>query len=230
MILVVASMEVELEGLFGLDTSPAYWEECELKFTGIGREHVTGTFDSFKFDPDLDGLLSVGFGGSVDSGVKPGDLCLIEAVGSDERENKFYPDKAFWTVAQESLRESFRTCELLTVGRTVMNTEGKRSLASDEFSIIDRETYWVAEIADREEVPFLSMRVVIDGIDQELPPEFCYDTDTGRVKPGKFTSWLVRNPFRIREIPELGWNSIKARRRLGKALNSLVPALLGDAR
>lgn len=227
MILVVASMEVELEGLFGLDRSPDHWEECKLKYTGIGQENVNEMFESLKFNSTFDGLLSVGFVGSVDPKVKPGDLCLIEAVGSQRKKGRLYPDKTFWTLAQKSLRDNFRTCELLTVDRTATSIEEKRSLTSDQFSIIDRETYWVAEMANEAEVPFLGLRVVMDGVDQKLPPEYCYDDDTGKVKPGRLTSWLIKNPSRLSELPGLGWNSVKARRRLGEALNDVVPALLG---
>lgn len=220
-------MKVELEGLFGLDRSSGYWEECELKYTGIGRGNVDRTFDSFKFDPALDGLLSVGFVGSVDPDFKPGELCLIESIESEEKEGRLRPDEALWARAKKSLSGDYKTCELLTVDRTLASTEEKRSLGANQFSIIDRETYWVAEIAEEKAVPFLSLRVVFDGIDQGLPPEYCYDGDTGKVKPGSFTSWLIRSPSRLGEIPRLGWNSVKARRRLGEGLNDVVPALLG---
>lgn len=226
MILVVASMEVEIEGLFGLDKPSDHWEECKLRYTGIGRENVNEAFNSFEFDSTLEGLLSVGFVGSVDPDFKPGDLCLIEAVGAQQKEGWLYPDQTLCTAARKSLDGSFRTSELLTVDRTATSAEEKDSLSSGQFSIIDRETYWVAKKADEEEVPFLSLRVVIDGVDQKLPPEYCYD-DTGKIRPGKFTSWLVRNPKRMSELPRLGWNSIRARRRLGEALNRVVPALLG---
>lgn len=220
-------MEVELEGFFGLDRSPGYWEDCELKYTGIGREQVDQTFDSIEFNPAMDGLLSVGFAGSVNTDFEPGELCLIESIKSEGKEDRLQPDEALWARAKKSLTGDYQTCELLTVDRTLRSTEEKLSLYSKQFSIIDRETYWVAKIAEEEALPFLSLRVVFDGIDQELPPEFCYDGDTGKVKPGSFTSWLVRNPSRLKEIPRLGWNSVKARRRLGQALNELVPALLG---
>jgi len=226
MILVVAAMKVEIEGIFGLDRSPDHWEECKLKYTGIGRDNVNETFDSLEYGPDLEGLLSVGFVGSVDPRVKPGDLCLIEAVGTPRRSELFYPDKELLALAKRYLKADVTASRLLTLDRTATNKEDKQSLGKDEFSIIDRETYWVSEIADREDIPFLGLRVVIDGVDQELPPEDCYDGDTGKVKPGKFTSWLIRNPSRARGLPGLGWNSVRARRRLGEALNNVIPALL----
>ena len=226
MILVVASMKVELEGLFGLDRSPGHWKDCKLEYTGIGRDNVYETLKTLELEPDLRALLSVGFGGSIDPGVKPGDLCLIEAVGSGDGKDKFYPDEGFTSLARSSLDGNFTDCGLLTVGSTATEPEEKRSLGSDEFSIIDRETYWIAKLADEKNVPFLGLRVVIDGVDQKLPPDCCYDGDTGKVKPGSFTSWLINNPVQIGELPRLGWNSIRARRRLGEAVNRVVPAIM----
>ena len=110
---------------------------------------------------------------------------------------------------------------------TVVESLRRHGLVKDrDFSVIDRETYWVAARASDEGIPFLGLRVVIDGIDQELPPESCYDSDTGEVMPGKFTSWLVKHPFKVGDLPRLGWNSVRARRRLGEAINRVVPALL----
>ncbi|MFB6291503.1 MAG: hypothetical protein ABEJ25_07260 [Candidatus Bipolaricaulia bacterium] len=226
MILVVASMEIELEGLFGLDRSPAHWEDCKLSYTGIGKKNVKQTFDNLEDSSNLDGLLSVGFVGSVDPGVKPGEICLIESVGTPGQKGRFYPDKPFWTTAQQALGGDYKSCELLTVDNTVSNSGEKRSFRIEGFSLIDRETYWVAKMADGEKIPFLSMRVVIDGVDQDLPPEVCYDSETGKVKPGEFVSWLARNPSRVGELPRLGWNSVKARHRLSEATNRVVSALL----
>lgn len=226
MLLVVASMKVELEGLFGLDKSPDHWSDCRLSYTGIGRENVDRTFDSLNFDTGPDGLLSVGFVGSVDPKVKPGDICLLDTVEAQDVAESFHPNESFRALAERVLGENCRTCGLLTLNSTASDTREKRSFQDRDFSVIDRETYWVAARAREEDVPFLGMRVVIDGIDQELPPESCYDSDTGEVRPGKFTSWLVKNPFKVGDLPRLGWNSVRARRRLGEAINRVVPALL----
>jgi len=227
MILVVASMKVELEGLFGLDRSFDHWNECELKYTGIGRENVAETLNLVDYSLDREGLLSVGFVGSIDPGVKPGELCLIEAVGSTDKTEMLYPDEELLELAGRSLNGDYRTCKLLTLNKAASSPEDKRSLGTEEVSVIDQETFWTAEIAAENGIPFLAMRVVVDGVDQALPPESCYDGDTGEVKPGRFTSWLIHNPTRLSGLPGLGWNSVKARRRLGEAINDVLPALLG---
>jgi len=226
MILVVASMEVELEGLFGLDKTPDHWEECELTYTGIGQKNVEKTLSAMEFGSDVNGLLSVGFVGSIDPAIRPGDLCLIETVASPDSLERFYSDKSFFSLAGEVL-SGYRNCQLVTLNSTASSSEEKKSFRSDDFSIIDRETYWVARKAKTEDLPFLGLRTVIDGVDQGLPPEFVYDGDTGKVKPGRFTSWLIKNPSNLGSLPRLGWNSVKARRRLATALNRVMPALLG---
>lgn len=226
MILVVASMEVELEGFLGVDKTPDYWEECKLTYTGIGRKNVDETFDSLELSSNLDGLLAVGFGGSVDPSLEPGELCLVESVASTGGTNKFCPNEDLLALARKNLSEDYRSCQLLTVDKTLSGVDEKRSLRSESCSIIDRETYWIAEIAAEKSVPFVALRTVIDGIDQDLPPEFCYDGDTGKVRPWKLASWILRSPGHLKELPWLGLNSVKARYRLAGAVNRILPAWL----
>ena len=228
MLFVVASMEIELEGLCGLDKSGKHWESCDLVYTGIGKENVRKTMKSLllKGDPAMEGILSVGFVGSIHPEVKPGDLCLVDKVRTSDREKGFIPDRDWRDRAGTALGGKFRTCGLLTVEETASSVEEKRSLRAKGASIIDQETYWVAKEADERDLPFLSIRVVFDGINQDLPPARCYDSDSGKVLPGKVFRWLAEEPSGLKGLPRLGWNSVRARGRLTDAVNSVVPALL----
>ena len=125
MLLVVASMKVELEGLFGLDRSPEHWSECRLSYTGIGRENVVNTFDSLNLDPKPGGLLSVGFVGSVNPEVKPGDICLLDTVEAQDGRESFRPDESFQARAERELGENYRNGGLLTLDRTASRTREK---------------------------------------------------------------------------------------------------------
>ncbi len=227
MLFVVASMEIEIEGLYGLDKSGKHWSNCDLVYTGIGRENVRKTLKSLlsKGDPAMEGILSVGFVGSIDPEVKPGDLCLADRVKSSDREGGFIPDSDWRDRAGTALEGKFRTCGLLTVEETASSVEGKRSLRAKGASVIDQETYWVAKEADERDLPFLSIRVVFDGINQDLPPARCYDSDSGKVLPGKFVRWLAEEPSGLKDLPRLGWNSLRARSRLTDAVNCVLPAL-----
>jgi len=227
MLTVLAAMKVELEGPFGLNKSSTYWAECDLVYTGIGRKNALETLENLKGDPEMEGILSVGFVGSIDPEVKPGDLCLVDRVQASDRKDSFFSDRDWQDRASSALEDNYRTCGLLTVEDTVSGVEEKRSLIKVKgASIVDQETYWVARAADERDLPFLSLRVVSDGLDQELPPKSCYDVDSGRVRPGRVLAWLAREPGRFVDLTRLGVNSFRARRRLAGAVNSVVPALM----
>ena len=228
MLFVIASMEVEIEGLFGLDRTLDHWRKCKLSYTGIGRKNVEKTFERMDVESGVNGLLSVGFAGSVDPKVSSGQLCLVDSVRAGAEEDVRYSNREFRDRAASVLGEDCLRCDLLTVEETARTAADKKSVREAGFSIVDQESYWVAEVAHKKDIPFLGLRVVFDGPDQKLPPETCYDEDTGKVISGRMVSWLAKKPVRIRSLPKLVWNSVRARRKLTDAINRVAPALLGE--
>lgn len=228
MLLVIASMEVELEGVFGLDKSLNYWNRCKLGYTGMGRENVEKSLAEWSFWPEIEGILSVGFGGSIDPKLTPGDLCLINSVRTKTSNHQFRSDEQFQERARRALKGDFDSCYLITLEDTAQQAREKRSLENLDSSIIDQETYWIAEMANERGIPFLGLRAVFDGIDQNLPPPTCYDRETGKVFPSRVITWLARNPLKLGDLLRMGWNSIKARRRLTESVNQVIPDLIGD--
>ncbi|MFW6006063.1 MAG: hypothetical protein ACOC9A_01315 [Candidatus Bipolaricaulota bacterium] len=228
MLFVIASMKVELEGVFGLDRSLSHWNQCKFGYTGIGRENVEKAFSEWKFWPEAEGILSVGFVGSIDPDITPGDLCLVDKIQTSGESRQLRSEERFQKQARKAIKGDFHSCNLITLEDTAQGKREKRSLENLDSSIIDRETYWIAKMADGEDIPFLGLRAVFDGIDQNLPPATCYDENSGKVSPLQMFSWLVRNPIRVGELPQLGWNSLKARRGLTNSLNQVIPSLIGD--
>lgn len=228
MLLVIASMKVELEGIFGLDRSLSHWNQCKFGYTGIGRENVEKAFSEWNLWPETEGILSVGFAGSIDPNITPGDLCLIDKIQTSGESQQLCSNERFQRQAQKAIEGDFHSCNLITLDDTAQSLQEKRSLENLDSSIIDQETYWIADMADGRELPFLGLRAVFDGIDQNLPPATCYDKNSGKVSPLQMINWLARNPRRVGELPRLGWNNLKARRRLTNSVNQVIPSLIGD--
>lgn len=221
-------MKVELEGVFGLDRSLGHWNKCKFGYTGIGRENVEKAFSEWSFWPETEGILSVGFVGSIDPNITPGDLCVIDKIQTSGESRQLCSDEQLQRQAREAIEGDFHSCNLVTLDDTAQSPREKRSLQNLNSSIIDRETYWIADKADGKELPFLGLRVVFDGIDQNLPPADCYDKNSGKVSSLQMINWLFRNPRKVGELPRLGWNSLKARRRLTNSINQVIPSLIGD--
>lgn len=225
MLSVLASMRVELEGYGGMDRGEEFWSECELNYTGIGQKNVNRTIKKMEFAPDLDGVISVGFAGSIDPEFRPGDLCIIDRVDSERGEASFTPNPSFRKRAELALGKDLNSCKLLTLEEPVTEPEEKKELAGNGYSLVDQETYWVAKAVKEKDLPFFAMRVVFDDMDTGLPPASCYD-DYGEVRIPSFLSWLVKHPRVILETPNMFMNSVDARRKLSDALESVIPALL----
>jgi nucleoside phosphorylase len=88
----------------------------------------------------------------------------------------------------------------------------KRALASEGAISVDMESGPLARWADDHRVPFLSARVVLDPLDVVLP----FSTS------GSVALSIARHPIRGFRIVRL---AVRAARRLGAALDELLPAL-----
>lgn len=226
MLSLLASTPVELEGFGGLDKKGDYWTRCELTYTGIGRDNVLETMGKMEMNSEMNGVLSVGFAGAIDPDFAPGDLCLIEEVESEKEGDRYTTDLNYRKRAELALGTDTKTCSLLTLENAATDSEEKRALEGTSFPIVDQETYWEARVAKERDLPFLGLRVVFDGINRSLPPEDCF-SEFGAVKPGRMLSWLLRSPKRLGTTPAMFLDSVRARKRLVRALDSVVPALLG---
>lgn len=225
MLSILASMKVELEGYGGIDKGAEYWSECELNYTGIGQENVDQTMDNLELTSNLDGVVSVGFAGSIDPEIDQGDLCIIDRVSSEGGEAWFKTNPDLRKRAELALGQDLNSCKLLTLEEPVAEPEEKKELAGNDYSLVDQETYWVAKSVKENDIPFFAMRVVFDDMDTGLPPASCYD-DYGEVRIPSFLSWLAKHPRTLLGTPSMFMNSVDARRKLADALESVIPALL----
>jgi hypothetical protein len=78
------------------------------------------------------------------------------------------------------------------------------------------ETYWLAEIADREAIPFLAMRVILDEMGDWVPGVPLVD-ETGVVQTAKAMGYLMQHPQRAPALIKLGGAVPKASASLANA-------------
>ena len=88
---------------------------------------------------------------------------------------------------------------------------------------MDMESYFVAEFCYHSHIPFLSVRAISDGVDDEIDFDPGAISDLrGRVKVPLVLASIIRNPALIRSY-FLSWKrSRKAAESLGRALIGLV--------
>lgn len=218
-------MKVELEGYGGIDREANYWSDCDLRYTGIGRKKVNRTVENMEFAPEVNGVVSVGFAGSIDPDFGPGDLCIIDEVFGEREEDSFETSSSLRRRAKLALDHDLNFCKLMTLEDPVTEPEEKKEMAGNSYPLVDQETYWVAKAMKERDIPLFAMRVVFDGIDTELPPGSCYD-DYGEVRIPDLLAWLAKHPQNLLDTPRVFLNSLDARRKLTNALDHVLPALL----
>jgi len=109
-------------------------------------------------------LVSAGFAGGLDAGIPRGTI-----VAATHARRAGSPDIALQPLHCPGIR---RVGSIVTVDGVVTTTSAKRALAgASDAAVVDMETYAVARVAAAAGLPCLSIRVVSDAADDELPDD-----------------------------------------------------------
>ena len=184
--IVAASMGAELTGLrreaeeFQESKDTVLPVEFHLLGVGPDRSGASLTELLNKREPGkkTDGVLLLGVAGAVTPGLDTGSLLLasgyaVDVPGSSSGAVVLEPDAKMRTMAEQAAAELGMPANLgasLTVDHLVGGPEEKQELR-EKYTVdsVNMEDYRVAEAAAKAEVPFLSVRVVLDTAWQRLP-------------------------------------------------------------
>lgn len=163
-------------------------------------------------------ILSLGFAGGLSRELHTGDVLACERV--------LAPD-------QEPMSLPFPTSMSGTAG-ALLTADALLPLIPDKWQarsntgadLVDLEGYHLAKAAREAGVPLCAVRVVLDEVDEELPPFVgAIVADGGRREWLHAGLALVRNPLAARRMVALSRTS----RRAGAALRTAVSELLNQA-
>ncbi len=118
---------------------------------------------------------------------------------------------------------------LLTGDRIVGRPDEKRSLGAKHAAVaIDMETFAVAEVCRRRKVRFLAVRIISDGVDDELPPDMekLIRQKTPLRKFGAVAGTLMNRLGSVKDMYRLKENALVASDRLAKFLASSIEQLV----
>lgn len=175
--------------------------------------------------PDL--LMSVGFGGSITGEFEVGDVALGDRFDAEPALDAAAPGRALALTIGEQWRKfagskGIRPARFLTVAGPRPKLE-LRSLYGDVPSLIDMETLFAARAAHERGIPFLSLRAVSDGPEDEIGFDLADITDSdGRISLGGVLRLIASNPRVIGAFYRSWRRSLKAGRRLGECLAEVV--------
>ncbi len=117
---------------------------------------------------------------------------------------------------------------LLTADRVIADPAEKRALGEAHQALaVDMESLSVADVCRREKVRFLSVRVISDALDRQLPPEVDnlvrQRSRAGRI--GAVGAAIFRRPGSIKDMWQLKEDALVASERLGTFLVGVIGQL-----
>lgn len=189
--------------------------------SGVGktcaREALTRVCE--RFAPSL--IISMGYAGSVVPHLNIGDLIVADKV------LEFMHDGAAdWTLKRETLEIPLDTFPvgnafgvlrggLLTVDEVICKPEQKRALGKNhQVLAVEMETSALARMAREKKLPFVSVRVISDTVDHELPDFSTMQDEKGEVSKLKAGWHVLTHPNALKSMIELRENTRKATARL----------------
>lgn len=195
-----------------------------LIVTGPGREAARKGAELLLAGHRPRWLVSAGFAGALEPGLARNQLILPEEVidpeGSRTRVDLGYREEI-------EAEGSFRSGRLLTVDSIIRTSEEKAELHDQTGAIaVDMETSAVAQLGAERSVRFLSLRIISDTAEVDLPPEILSILGpTGGYRVGAALGAIWKRPSSLKEMFLLREHALEASRRLGGALASMVTDL-----
>jgi len=174
-------------------------------------------------------LVSWGTAGGLQSGLVPGDLVLADRVG---RETGGWIDcDRRLTARLESLVAAGRPVHrgaIVSVGQAVCKVYDKQRLArSSKALAVDMESAAIAAVARQHGLPFLALRVVVDGVGQAVPPLAIAAMEGSGIRPGRVLAGLIKSPRQLSPLLALAFAGRRARTVLAECAG-MLPALADD--
>lgn len=171
-------------------------------------------------------IISAGLAGGLQPQLKRGDIVMADAI-VDETGQRLAIDLNI-SPEQRAAISGLHIGSLLTVDQVVCKTTEKRELGERHGALaVDMETCGIAEVCRREKQRFLSVRVISDTVDDELPAELerlVKKRGTAR-KIGAAAGSIVRRPSTLKDLWRFRGTAIQCSERLAKFLEGVIEQL-----
>ena len=175
-------------------------------------------------------VISAGFAGGLSDQVSRHDLLMADTLANAAGQRLAIDLK----VDPTSLAQmpGVHVGRLLTVDRIIRLPAEKRSLGDQHQALaVDMESFTVADVCRQRRVRFLSVRVISDSVNDELPPDVqrLMDQKTRPAKLGAVIGAVWNRPSSVKDMLRLKENAIIASDRLAGFLASTIQQLVPSA-
>ncbi len=170
-------------------------------------------------------VINCGYAGALDAALHTGDVVLASSI-HDETGEVIEAQEPVLRAMRRALDGFARVSEgaILSASEVAATSAEKRALARPGRLAVDLESWVVARAAERAGIPCMTLRVVLDPLDLDLPelvrkPRDSYVTAALR--------HALRGPRAAIELARLAKRADDATRSLQRALAQLVPLFAG---
>jgi adenosylhomocysteine nucleosidase len=193
--------------------------------SGVGRERAARATEALILGHRPRWIVSAGFAGALDERLARGDLLMADSI-VDTHDRQLALD--FKLASSSAPAPHMHVGRLLTVDRVIRDPREKRELGQRHAALaVDMESMAVAEVCRNEKVRFLSVRVIVDAVDQALPHDIDLlvkkKSTAGRL--GAAAGAIFRRPSSIKDMWQLKEDALVASERLAKFLTGVIGQL-----
>jgi adenosylhomocysteine nucleosidase len=171
-------------------------------------------------------IISAGFAGGLHPKLKRHDILMADGL-VDLEGNRLAVDLKV-DPASLSQTPGVHLGTLLTADRIIRLPSEKRELGDKHHAMaVEMETFAVAQACRRSKVGFMAVRVIVDSVEDELPPdvEHLMEQQTSVRKLGAVVGTIMNRPGSVKDIYNLKENALVASDRLAKFLASMIGQL-----
>ena len=167
-------------------------------------------------------VLSVGFSGALQTGMKIGDIVVATSV-SDLHGQELKNDVHF----PEDREQGLYVGRVINTDQIVRTVEEKLQLAEQHDALaVDLESLAVAQVCQAEKKGFMAIRAISDDCSADLPSEVMSILgETGAVRAGAALGAVFKRPESIKEMWKMRGDASRAATRLASFLDGVVVQL-----
>jgi adenosylhomocysteine nucleosidase len=190
-----------------------------LAVSGIGEERAYKTAkEILGLFPNARAYVSVGLSAALVPELSPGDIVAASEIVTAAAPFNTCPCDPELIDAVSKIK--CRTGRFFAASKTVITASEKMEIARANGAIaLDMESGGAARASIEAGIPFISIRAISDGLDEDLPVDFNLLMREGKMRWGRFIFYFMTHPAKIAPLMRLGRNSRLARERLGDAIN-----------
>jgi adenosylhomocysteine nucleosidase len=237
---VLFALSVESSGLVDKLSDPAAgrfrhsverfgrWQQLPLRIveTGVGTERAAAAFEELRQRGEVLWIVSAGFAGSLVPELKRGDILMADSiVGQDGAAL----DVGFRIDPQVvAANPHLHVGKLLTVDHLVTRQEERQQLASRYDAVAcDMESFAIADACRRNHIRFLSVRIITDGLEDQLPMEVekLLRQKSTVARLGVAAGAVFQRPAAVKDLWKLREEATRASERLAGFLVGVLPQL-----